>query len=79
VPAAGAWPSGCPFHPRCARAALGAESGCCTDERPRLLGAPRPPGEGVVAPSPPALRAPDVSLELERHRVACHFPGEEPR
>ncbi len=78
VPALGAWPAGCRFHPRCARA-----DERCTHEEPRLLAALRPvPPQGAsserAVQEPVHLCAPDSTLELGGQRVACHHPGEAP-
>ncbi|HEX6884317.1 MAG TPA: ABC transporter ATP-binding protein [Planctomycetota bacterium] len=71
VPAPGAWPPGCAFHPRCARA-----EERCRHEVPQLLPAP---GDEPARPAQPGLRAPDESLALSSRRVACHLPlTEEP-
>jgi len=69
VPAPGAWPPGCAFHPRCARA-----EERCRHDVPQLLPAPGATPDEPARPARPVLRAPDVALELSRRRVACHLP-----
>jgi oligopeptide/dipeptide ABC transporter ATP-binding protein len=76
VPAPGAWPSGCRFHPRCPLA-----DEVCAREVPRLLAALRPRGGALgsrdagSSDSDP-LRPSDASLEVVHHRTACHHAGE---
>jgi oligopeptide/dipeptide ABC transporter ATP-binding protein len=73
VPAPGAWPAGCRFHPRCPPA-----DERCTREVPRLLR--RASGSAEPAARAPAagveLRPPDPELGVASGRVACHHPGE---
>jgi oligopeptide/dipeptide ABC transporter ATP-binding protein len=73
VPAAGAWPGGCRFHPRC-----GLADERCTHDVPRMLAAPLPPAAGPIARAPdsPELRGPDAALGLRGQRAACHHAGE---
>ena len=78
VPALGAWPSGCRFHPRCALA-----DARCAAEDPRLLGVPgraapreRDPLGLQLARADPPLRASDPALDVREQRVACHHAGE---
>jgi oligopeptide/dipeptide ABC transporter ATP-binding protein len=72
VPPPGAWPSGCPFHPRCGRA-----EDRCRHDMPRLLAAPGAPTAAAShAPAHAELRPIDVDLELRTQRVACHRPHE---
>ncbi len=72
VPALGAWPAGCRFHPRCALA-----DERCGREEPHLLPAPAPADGGPPPVRTPALlRPPDPSLDVSSHRAACHHAGE---
>jgi len=74
VPAVGAWPGGCRFHPRCALA-----DARCRVEEPRLLPAPgadRDADAAAPVPAVPELRKPDETLDVRTERVACHHAGE---
>jgi peptide/nickel transport system ATP-binding protein len=80
VPALGAWPSGCPFRPRCPRA-----DDVCAHEDPSLLPVLRPddPARRAAAAGErydvaQALRGADPSLQTGDQRVACHHPGAAP-
>ncbi len=73
VPALGAWPAGCRFHPRCARA-----DELCTHEDPRLLAVLRPGDGAEPGREPLRLRTPDPGVDVVQQRVACHHAGEEP-
>ena len=72
VPALGAWPAGCRFHPRCALT-----DHRCMHEPPYLLAAPPLAGSATfAAPEPVHLRPLDASLDVSAHRAACHHAGE---